>query len=102
MRTIKIEGYDLKIETGLTPAPKPVPRQKGAIRLICEALKDGESVVIPSTPEAVVRANLHSIGKAIGSKLAYRQEGNGIRIFRIAVAPSLKAVPTAKPAKAFG
>ena len=89
MRTIKIEGYDLKIETGLTPAPKRGARQKRAIRLVCEALKDGESVVIQSTPEAAQRANLYGIGKAIGSKLAYRQEGNGIRIFRIAVAPSL-------------
>lgn len=89
MRSITIEGVTLNIETFQELPPHPVngrPRSKGPVRLACEALRDGESVKLPTTAKKVASANLHSIGKALGAKFASRTEKDGVRIFRVPTA----------------
>ena len=82
-RTIEIDGKTVTLETGKAPAPRSFGRPKGAIRLLCEQMKDGESAFVPTTAERIQSANLHSIGKMVGAKFAYRTEGKGVRIFRL-------------------
>lgn len=92
-RTFEVAGQKLTIETGVELPNHRVARPKGPIRLIAEQLKDGESVLIPTTPQAIQDANIYNMASDLGCKLSYRTEEGGVRLFRLPLAtmPRVKA-----------
>ena len=95
MREVTINGKTVILETK-APPPKIMPRgtkPKGELRLLCEAMQDGESAFINLPTYAAkqqLSGRLNGISKVLGCKFVSRTEGNGARIFRI-------AKPDAKP-----
>lgn len=90
MRTVTINGKSIALETGKAPCVNQLAgrgRVKSEIRLICEAMRDGESAYLPITPGkewAAKTSILANTGKALGCRFSYRAEGAGVRLYRLA------------------
>lgn len=84
MREVTINGKTVTIESGKTPGVIPLGRDKGDLRLLLEAMKDGESAFLPINAKCLQTVTLATAGKALGCRFSYRTEGDGVRIYRLA------------------
>jgi hypothetical protein len=98
MREVTINGKTVTIESGLMPTPITGPgRHKTDLRLLVEALNDGESVFLPITKKEVESINLWAVGKALGSRFSYRCIDGGVRIYRLSKRTTLETVSNRRP-----
>ena len=90
MREVTINGKTVVIERGKEPAVVNMPgkgRSKSDFRLLLEAMDEGESVLLPVTPkdfQGRYSATMAYYGKKAGCRFAYRSEGEGVRVYRLA------------------
>lgn len=97
MREVTINGKTVKLETGLPLPPHKFGREKGDLRLLLEAMKNGESVFLPIPDGKKITQTLNQTGKAVGARFSYRTEGDGIRVYRLAGSPQTRANGAAQP-----
>lgn len=99
-RTIEINGKTVTIERGKAPPPASLGRgrEKGDLRLLLEAMQDGESVFLPIDHKGT-SGRLTAAGKALGCRFMARKEADGLRIYRIAGKPAPRVNGAAKAAQ---
>lgn len=102
-RAVVINGQTITLEPRECPKPAGnllAGRKKSAIRLLIEQMEPGESAFLPITTKRVQSANLWMMGKNTNRKLAYRTEGDGVRIYCVARTDRPSSVRRIEPRKA--
>ncbi len=91
MREVKINGKLVTIETGKQPKPfgRHAGRAKSDLRMLLEAMRDGESAFLPITSAAFKGKSvmMSKLGQLNGCRYSYRTEGDGVRVYRLAAKP---------------
>jgi hypothetical protein len=82
-RIVNINGSEIRIETGLSPAPIAFGSPKGELRTLLEQMRIGESVWLPLTAKEAkgISSTLTSAGRYMGCAFSFRTEPGGARIY---------------------
>lgn len=86
MRTVNINNKFIQFQSGV-PLPTSIAngrgRPKGELRMILEAMRPGESVLLPKGPDTVAKSSglFWELGRRMGVRFAHCAEGSKTRIF---------------------